>query len=285
MQYMGGLRKVMPWTYVTFVIGALSIAGIFPLAGFWSKDEILTDAWGHDGWVSLVVFWLGLAAVLMTAFYMFRVVFMTFGGNFRGGVDADPVAEAHGDDDGIHLAESPAVMGLPMLVLGVAAVSAGFLVNPTVDLGLVPSHWLSGFLGQGIVDVKTPHFNYVIAAVSSVFAVAGIVLAYLVYSARKEYFEPIGAAMRPFHILLSRKYFFDEVYEGYVTRKALYGWTAGFLDWADKAIVDGVVRCLAYLGRNLGGVMAHAQTGQVQGYGVVVSLGLLAILGVVFFLR
>ena len=284
MRYMGGLRKVMPWTYVTFIIGALSIAGIFPLAGFWSKDEILADAWRHAGGVSQVVFWLGLAAVFMTAFYMFRVVFMTFGGEFRGGADAEPGAEAHGDG-GVHLVDSPAVMVVPLVVLAFAAVVAGFLVNPTVDLGMVPIHWLSEFLGQGLVEVETPHFNFAIAAVSSVLALAGIALAYVMYSARRESSERMTDALRPFHILLLNKYYFDEFYENYVTRKAFYGWTAGFLDWADKAIVDGFARMLGYLGRNVGGVMAHAQTGQLQGYGVVGSLGVLAIVAVFFFLR
>ena len=284
MRYMGGLRRVMPWTYVTFVIGALSIAGIFPLAGFWSKDEILADAWGQDGGVSQVVFWLGLAAVFMTAFYMFRVVFMTFGGQFRGGVDSDPAAEADGEN-GVHLADSPVVMVVPLLVLAVAAVVAGFLVNPTADLGVIPIHWLSEFLGHGLVEVETPHFNFAVAAVSSVLALSGIALAYVMYSARRESSERLEEALRPFHLLLTKKYYFDELYEGYITRKAFYRWGAGFLDWADKAVVDGVARMVGYLGRSVGGVMAHAQTGQLQGYGVVVSLGVLGILGVFFFLR
>ena len=80
---MGGLRNKMPWTYTTFLIGALSLAGIFPLAGFWSKDEILTHAFGSTGFIGQIVFWLALVAVFMTAFYMFRVLFMTFEGITR----------------------------------------------------------------------------------------------------------------------------------------------------------------------------------------------------------
>ena len=90
MRYMGGLRKVMPWTYVTFLIGGLSLAGIFPLAGFWSKDEILAHAFGNSEPISQLVFWLALITVFMTAFYMFRVLFMTFEGEYKGGADADP---------------------------------------------------------------------------------------------------------------------------------------------------------------------------------------------------
>ena len=105
MRYMGGLRRVMPWTYGTFLIGGLSLAGIFPLAGFWSKDEILAHAWAASGVVSQLVFWLALVAVFMTAFYMFRALFMTFEGEFRGGVKTDPAPAADGAE--VHLAESP----------------------------------------------------------------------------------------------------------------------------------------------------------------------------------
>ena len=96
MRYMGGLRKVMPWTYATFMIGSLSLAGVFPLAGFWSKDAILGHAWSGGGGVSQLVFWLALATVFMTALYMFRALFMTFEGDFRGGGEAEPEGEPEG---------------------------------------------------------------------------------------------------------------------------------------------------------------------------------------------
>ena len=184
MRYMGGLRVSMPWTYVTFLIGALSLAGIFPLAGFWSKDEILLGAFNSSGAVGQLVFWLALAAVFMTAFYMFRALFMTFGGEFRGGSDADPEAEAHGE---VHLGEPPAVMVLPLVVLGIAAIVTGFLVNPIVDIGIVPAHWLSHFL-----HAETESPSMMIALGSTVAAVAGIALAYLMYSARKLTPERVG---------------------------------------------------------------------------------------------
>ena len=94
MRYMGGLRVAMPRTYITFIIGSLSLAGIVPLAGFWSKDEILTHAFTNGDVVSTIVFVLALIAAFMTAFYMFRAVFMTFHGNFKGGADRDPDAHA-----------------------------------------------------------------------------------------------------------------------------------------------------------------------------------------------
>jgi NADH-quinone oxidoreductase subunit L len=131
MRYMGGLRKTMPFTYALVLIGALSLAGVFPLAGFWSKDEVLAGAWNGAHapslGVSQLVFWLGLAAALMTAFYASRLVFMTFHGEFRGGIDAVPDAQRQSHEMGehVHLAESPWVMTLPMVALAGAAIGAG----------------------------------------------------------------------------------------------------------------------------------------------------------------
>ncbi len=112
MRLMGGLRKVMPWTYATFVIGSLSLAGIWPLAGFWSKDQILVAALTNNP----VLFTLAIVTVFMTAFYMFRAVFMTFHGEYKGGA----IPEHGGHDEPSHGPhESPAVMVAPMVVLAV----------------------------------------------------------------------------------------------------------------------------------------------------------------------
>jgi NADH-quinone oxidoreductase subunit L len=276
MRYMGGLRRVMPWTYATFLIAGLSLAGIFPLAGFWSKDEIMAYAAG-GGAVSQLVFWLAIAAIFMTAFYIFRALFMTFEGDFRGGAEADPEPPPGGE---VHLAESPAVMVWPLVVLGVASVLTGFVVNPTIDLGIVSSHWLTHFLG---VDAES--FNWPVAILSTALSLAGIALAYLMYVSRHVSTERLGQTLRPAYVLLSRKYYFDEFYEGILTIRVVYGWLARSLDWADKVIVDGVVRDIDRLGRNVGRAMAQAQTGQVQGYGVAISVGVLAMLGVFLLLR
>ena len=131
MRYMGGLRRRMPWTWVAFLIGALSLAGIAPTAGFWSKDEILSYARAGATWDAELVFWLGLVAAFMTAFYIFRALFMTFEGEYRGGAEADPEADAHGDAEP-H--ESPPSMVFPLVLLGLATLAVGWLVNPLTDL-------------------------------------------------------------------------------------------------------------------------------------------------------
>src|SRR4030066_1095991 len=101
MREMGGLRKAMPWTYITFLIASISIAGIWPLAGFWSKDEILAYSLSNNP----ILFTLAMITVFITAFYMFRAVFLTFGGEYRGGA-----ASSHRGHGGKKLHESPAVM-------------------------------------------------------------------------------------------------------------------------------------------------------------------------------
>ncbi len=287
MRYMGGLRRIMPWTYATFLIGGLSLAGIFPLSGFWSKDEILAHAWRAEGGVSTLVFFLGAAAVFMTAFYMFRALFMTFEGKFRGGVEAEPAAEpaADGAAHGVHLAESPAVMVVPLVVLGGAAALVGFLVNPTIDLGVIEAHWLTHFFSNGPVHVEVEGVHFVIAGCSSLLALAGIALAYLMYVSRRVSAEDLGARLRPAYVLLSRKYYFNEAYERVLTARFLYGGLARSLDWVDRSIIDGVVRFIDRFGSNIGRALAQIQTGQLQGYGVAISVGVLGMLAVYLFFR
>jgi len=282
MRFMGGLRKVMPWTYVTFLVGALSLAGIFPLAGFWSKDEILTHAWNNKGIVSQTVFWLAITAVFMTSIYIFRALFMTFEGEFKGGAEAEPGGGAHGEQ--VHLAESPAVMVGPLIVLGVASILAGFLVNPITDLRLIPAHWLTNFLGSGTVPVETEGFHIALAAASSAVAAVGIVLAYLVYSGRLS-FGPVARILAPAHTLLSRKYYFDEAYEGFLVSRFFYGGVARGLDWIDRSVIDRIAGVIGWLGANFGGALRQVQTGQLQGYGAAISVGIILIIGVyIFFL-
>ena len=280
MRHMGGLMKHMPLTFATFLVAGLSLAGIFPLAGFWSKDELLAHAFG-GGAVAQVVFWLGIAAAFMTAFYIFRAIFMTFTGEFRGGADADPDAPP---GHGVHLGESPWVMTAPLVVLAVPAALAGF-ANPIVDLDVVPIHWLSDFLAHGPVDVKAEKFDITVAALSTGVALVGILLAFVMYGRARAPAERPGGPLWPLHVLLARKYYLDEAYERYVVGKAFYGGAARFLDWLDKMVVDGFVRLVDRMGRNAGRAVAQLHSGQLQAYGIAVSVGVLAIFGIYFLFR
>ncbi|MDO8751276.1 MAG: NADH-quinone oxidoreductase subunit L [Dehalococcoidia bacterium] len=272
MRYMGGLRKHMPITYVTMLIGSLSLAGIFPLSGFWSKDEILLEAWRGGDVVDKLVFWMALAGVFLTAFYVSRMMFMTFHGSFRGGAEAE--GHGQGAEHAVHLAESPWVMSLPLVVLGVLALGSGYVANPLGDLAGIPAHWFVEFLGGHAEEASLS-----LAAVSTLVALAGIGLAVLMYQTRTLSPDAVGRALRPARDLLFNKYYLDNLYEGVIVGRFFYRGVARFLDWVDREVIDRTGDGVGWLGRNLGRGLAPVQSGQMQAYGVVISLGILAIIG------
>ena len=285
MRYMGGLRRRMPLTWGAFLIGSLSLAGIAPTAGFWSKDEILGYAWAGSGWDADLVFWLGLIAAFMTALYIFRALFMTFEGEYRGGAEADPGAEAHGDAEP---SESPPSMVVPLVILGLATLVVGWLVNPLTDLGIIPIHWFAEFVGIGPAHeyLSADHatvkpFNRTLALIASLIAAGGVVLAYVLHMRRV---RPGGAAESIRRVLVER-YYVDHLYEGVLVRGLFYGRLALSLDWLDKSLIDGTVRTLDRLGRNAGRLVAQVQTGQLQGYGTVITAGLLVMFGIYLIFR
>ncbi|MDE2939284.1 MAG: NADH-quinone oxidoreductase subunit L [Chloroflexota bacterium] len=211
MRYMGGMRRYMPWTYVLLLVGGLSLVGIVPLAGFWSKDEIITAAWLGEGpvepWVALAVFVLLIAAALLTAFYTFRMISLTFHGEFRGGgaqelqdAEAEGLPAPTAVTGEVHLAESPKVMVAPMLVLAIAAALVGYLANPqwVKDLLGIPGHWFSYYVESALVfgHAETAPFNWPVAAISTGVAIVGIVLASLVYLQRRPASDT-GEVMEP----------------------------------------------------------------------------------------
>ena len=296
MRYMGGLWKVMPFTYLLVLVAGLSLVGIIPLAGFWSKDEILLGAWGGTGlvdtWVSKVTFFGLIAGVVVTAFYTIRMIILTFHGDFRGGIDkelddkAQFVPAGASNHGGVHLAESPWVMLLPMLVLGVAAVLLGYLANPqwTEEIG-IPKHWITGFLGDGLQAALGIHehahtldFSRWMATISTVAALSGIGLAALVYVRRRgQVKDPLEKAGQV-HTLISQKYYIDTLYEDVMVRKGFFRIFAGLFDWMDRNLVDGVVDLVGWFFRNIGTAIGKFQTGQVQAYATGVAFGVLAII-------
>jgi NADH-quinone oxidoreductase subunit L len=264
MRQMGGLRRVMPWTYATFIIASLSLAGIWPLSGFWSKDEILVSALASQP----VLFYLAMLTVSMTAFYIFRVVFLTFGGEYRGGSP-----EAHG-----HPHESPRVMVLPMVVLAILAVVSGWF-NVTGAFSQFLGHgetrsFVTGFFGV---------FAHPLPWLSLIMAGLGIFLAYAMYSAKWLSAERIGKLFSPLYSLLYRKYFFDEFYESILVRRTLINGVFTGLQQFDTYGVDGAVNGIANATIAGGRAMRRAQTGQLQLYGLVIALGILAIILSVYF--
>jgi NADH-quinone oxidoreductase subunit L len=264
MRLMGGLRKVMPWTYATFVIGALSLAGIWPLSGFWSKDEILISSLESQP----ILFALAMITVFMTAFYIFRVVFLTFGGEYRGG---DP--EAHGKPH-----ESPRVMVMPMVVLAVLAVVSG-LWNVTGGFGAFMEHGETHSFAYGLFHP----FTQALPWLSLILAGSGILLAYAIYSKKWLSAERIGSLFKPLYVLFSRKYWFDELYENVIVKLALLkGLFAGFQLFDSKG-VDGAANGVASTAIATGRAIRRAQTGQLQLYGLFIGIGIVAIILCLYF--
>ena len=319
MRYMGGLGRYMPATYLLVAIAALSLIGIVPLAGFWSKDEILLAAFDGNShfanWINVVTFVGLIGGVVLTGFYTVRMVMLTFYGEFRGGVvqeQADLHPEVHGeapqaanhapnhdehgggDQDahqghgGVHLAESPLVMVAPMVVLGLGAVVIGFVINPQwINFLTVPAHWVTGFVADGLHvatggegHAELPKFNWAIAGISTAAAVGGSLLGLAVYGLRRDQSREPLRLLGPIHTLLSQKYYVDALYEGIIVRRGFYRILAGAANWMDRRIVDGLVDFVGWFFRNIGTAVGRLQTGQTQAYATGIALGsLLIILG------
>ena len=273
MRKMGGLRKFMPWTYATFMIASLSLAGVFPLAGFWSKDEILADAWRDQQ----VFFWLALGVVFLTAFYMFRAIFLTFEGEYQGG--EEPEEGGHGSDPA-HPHESPWVMVAPLAILAVPAALIGFAnINGGVE------HLLVGALPAATEErLHAFEFSWGIALGSTAVALAGIVGAYLFYGAKVLSAEAVRTTFRPIHTLLVHKYYLDDLYEHVIVGKLLLG-SAAALAWFDTNVIDGIANGIASAFRFGGSSLRLLQSGQVQAYGVFAFAGILITGALVFLLN
>jgi NADH-quinone oxidoreductase subunit L len=268
MRKMGGLRASMPITYATFVVGAISLAGVFPFAGFWSKDEILAFAWDDDK----LLFFVAMAVVFMTAFYTFRAIYMTFHGEYAGG---EPPGGGEAPEHGAHDAhsgephESPPVMALPLLLLAVPAFAAGFVNLPFGDLDQL------GVLLEGALPLESEEllhhadFNWVIAIGSTALAVAGIGLAYAMYEAKSISAKSLRDALGPVPALVENKYYLDELYEGAVVREGLMRYVTTWAQWFDSNVVDGIVNGSASASRRASDVLRWVQSGSAQAYGTV----------------
>ena len=245
---MGNMRKYMPITFLTYMAGYLALAGFPPFAGFWSKDEILADAFGHGH----LIVWLVLTlAAFLTAFYMTRQIMVVFFGKFRGHHPRKPdYTPAHGHDDHGHddhahgghdPHESPWTMTLPLIILAVFAVLAGFVNLPGF-------HWLSTFFGQEAAD-----FNVVTAGIATVLALVGIGLGFVVYRnayANAEDADPLQRLAPGLFALLNRKFYFDEIYASTVGRLS-YALAVAW-SWIDRTILDGVINGTGFFTQFIG---------------------------------
>ncbi len=274
MRLMGGLRKYMPWTFATFLVGSLSLAGIWPLSGFWSKDEILISAQQMP-----VLFYLAMITVFMTAFYMFRAVFMTFGGEYRGG---EPSSHGGQDSHAAHAPhESARVMTIPLVLLAILSICTGWWnISGGFDqfMGHAAEHGASAGFFVSFFTVLT----HPLPLISLIVALLGILLAYAMYSAKWISAEAVGRIFKPIYILFSRKWFFDELYENIIVRKWLFGGLFKAFAWFDASVVDGAVNGIARGVASAGGSLRRAQTGQLQLYAMTIAIGIIAIIACIY---
>jgi len=234
MSDMGGLRKAMPRTYWTFVVGSLSLAGIIPLAGFWSKDEILV-ALNHEGYIA--VMWIGIAGAFVTAFYMTRAVALTFHGEYKG----------HG-----HPHESPAIMTVPLVALAIPSILFGLFNVPGWEIPGIGN--FSEWLAVRVVPMGDEHaeaIDLVLAGSGLLAALLGIALGWMVWGkdratqAERDRFEV--PALYP---LLRNKYYVDDLADG-ITAGTM-GPVARFVNWVNDYVIDSIVNGAAFLTKGLG---------------------------------
>ena len=272
MRLMGGLRKYMPITFWTFVVATLSLAGIFPLAGFWSKDEILLDAWRENK----AIWAIGAGVAFLTAFYMFRAIFLTFFGTYKGGEPVDHHDEdSHFHGDPAHPHESPWVMTLPLLLLAIPAIGAGWFAY---------DHQMRDFLEGALPETHEHHsaFEWGIAISSSVLALAGIGLAYVVYYREWVSARSLRFAFAPLASLFENKWFFDRLYEDLFVKRVFYGGVVRLSQLFDTYVIDGTVNGSARLGEWTSSQLRMIQNGQVQSYQWSLAAGVIIIVVAVF---
>ncbi|MDD3579965.1 MAG: NADH-quinone oxidoreductase subunit L [Desulfobacca sp.] len=266
MRHMGDLKKHLPITYWTFIMATLAIAGIFPFAGFFSKDEILYKSLvdGH------ILYWLiAAAAAFMTAFYMFRLIFMTFHGESR--VDHEVLHHVH---------ESPPVMTLPLIALAVLSTIGGFVGIPIIEGANV----FHDFLAPAIAHVHRPEIHYPISfevsmmVVSVIIALLGINTAYRMYIKRPELPQIVTEKIPLLYDLIYHKYYVDELYAATVVNPIKVG--SDFL-WkgVDEQVVDGAVNGSAGVIEWLSYHIRKLETGYVQNYALAILIGVFIIAG------
>jgi proton-translocating NADH-quinone oxidoreductase chain L len=273
MRKFAGLRKLLPVTHATFLVGCAALAGLPLFAGFWSKDQIL-DSLNHAGehslhyrYVFVFVFGVALLTAAMTAFYTFRAYFLTFWGEERVPEEA-----------GHHAHESPRVMLVPLVVLAIGAVFAGLAVEA------LTKHGFSKFLAKtpaiqlankayekdhNVRSQSSPHFNWSVAGMGTAAALAGLAGAYVLF--RKGELGTLPPGMKPVHALSLNKVYVDEIYHGLVVKPAEVAATGSR---QFDGLLDSLARLVSYAPRLLAALLRPLQNGLVQFYALGMVLGL-----------
>jgi NADH-quinone oxidoreductase subunit L len=240
MRNMGGLRKKIPWTFATMMCAAVAISGIPPFSGFFSKDAILIAADHHSPWM----FWLGVVTAGMTAFYVFRAMFMTFYGEYRGHE---------------HPHESPPVMLVPLFILALLSLFGGFIPIPA-------------FLGKFFPGVEQPE-DYALVAISVFFGFMGIAVAYVMYIAKPSLADSVANSLGGIYKAVYNKWYVDEIYDAAVVHPVVEGSRTVLWKGADAGLIDGIVNGVGAFARQVGSVLRLLQSGNIRSYATWVLFG------------
>jgi NADH-quinone oxidoreductase subunit L len=259
---MGGLAPRMMTTTVTFLVGAFGLAGIPPLAGFFSKDEILGAVFHGHRYLLWAMLLLG---AFMTAFYTFRLVFLAFFGGPRM-----PKEVAH------HIHESPAVMTIPLIVLAVLTVVAGLAVGIPSSQGTAFAHFLAPVLPLEESE-HSAGVAFSLLVLSALVAIAGVALAWMVYGRIPVRAASIGVARNPLHKILIDKYYVDEIYDALFV-KPIYQLSLWLARVFDPRVIDGLVNGVATTVASWSRGLRRVQTGFVMNYALGVLLGAVAVI-------
>ena len=266
MRRMGGIWRMIPLTYVLMWIGNLALAGIFPFSGFFSKDIILESAFASHTGLGTYAFGLGILAAFLTAFYSWRLLFLTFHGRPR----ADEKVMAH-----VH--EAPAVMWVPLVGLAIGAIAIGYLMLPMVATDI--DFWGTSILVLPIHNAleEAHHVDFWVKALPMAVGVLGIGSAFLFYVLRPEWPGLLATRARPVYLFLLNKWYFDELYDLLFVRSAKYLgrnlWKQG-----DGAVIDGIgPDGVAAATLSVARRAVRLQSGYVYHYAFAMLLGLAAI--------
>jgi NADH-quinone oxidoreductase subunit L len=272
---MGGLSKKIRWTYATMLTATLAIAGFPPFAGFFSKDAILFSAFGSENG-GYILYGLGLFTALLTSFYMFRLIFLTFHGKRRF------------DEHQVHVHESPNNMLGPLMILAVLSIVGGWLAAPAFLPG--GTDYFTRFLqpvfggGEAAGAEAEPHsLELWLAGVAVFIALIGALFAYWLYLKRPGKAEGFARSMKPAYTTLLNKYYVDELYAAAVVKPLLWISTNVLWKGADVAGIDGAVNGIAEGATAIGDSVRHAQSGNTRSYAVWVVVGALVVIAVIFF--
>ncbi|HET7617852.1 MAG TPA: NADH-quinone oxidoreductase subunit L [Vicinamibacterales bacterium] len=307
MRNMGGLKKDLPVTYWTFLIGAIAISGVPPLAGFFSKDEILLRTFTSG---KLLLWGIALLTAFLTATYMFRLVFLTFHGERRHDAPAAPAhpeeeepaaAATHdtGHGHGGHLHDAPPAMAFALIVLAIGSVLAGFIGVPAIFGGsnriehiLAPSfevHAVTTEVGAvaeaeaGEAHAADASTEWMLTGLSTGVALAGIGIAAFFWLKNRRAADDVARRFSGLYRLLVKKYYVDEAYDAAVVQPIKQGSTLLLWKGFDAGVIDGTVNGVGALVRGSSGVLRRLQTGSMSAYAGSLFLGVVLILGYYLF--